>query len=113
MKIRHQIVDNRAQVWIAGEVAGSRCDCLAHFWDRHLPDDVAELKVDLTHVDEMDAQGVAVFVELLRRHLRGGTRVAIQSPPQTLAHVLYKSALIDGPGKIELRDQRSEEPYAG
>ena len=110
MKIRRRQHDSSMTVTIEGEIDSSRCDCLQHFWDQHVPDSLPALHIDMGSVDDIDAIGVATCVDLIRRAVEQGTEVTLDAAPQMLAHTLYKTAVMH---RLVLRHPREEEPYAG
>lgn len=110
MKLRCEEVDSRARVAMSGEIDGASCDCLEHFWSHYLDPAPAEIELDMSDVADIDALGIASLVTLLRRARDEGARIALDSPPQTLAHTLYKLGDLEW---VELRNARSEEPYVG
>ena len=64
-------------------------------------------------VDSIDSPGVAQMVKLLRRNIDAGARVVLDTPPQTLAHTLYKIGLLEPGQGVAVENARTEEPYAG
>ena len=110
MKITHQRDGGRLVVRIRGDIDSSQCDCLTHFWDRHVDAGVMELAADLCELDSIDGLGIAALSGLLRRTVSGGADVTVRGAPQTLAHTLYKIGLLRPPRGVRLIDPRDEEP---
>lgn len=110
MKLGCEAQGDRLIVRIRGDVDGERCDCLAHFWEHYVLPAPARLVVQMRETTSIDSAAVATLVDLLRASRRGGAAVVLESPPQMLAHTLYKVGDLAG---IELIDPRQEEPYAG
>ncbi|WP_145258112.1 STAS domain-containing protein [Planctomycetes bacterium Pan216] len=113
MKLRPELDGDRFIVRMEGEIDSSRCDCLAHFWDHYLDETLGDVWLDMSGVEEMDAQSVAVMVTLLRRQLEAGSAVTLEAAPQMLAHTLYKAGELREGGRLSLVEPRTEEPYAG
>lgn len=113
MKLRHVVTPTGIDVWIRGEVDGSKCHCLENFWDFYLADPSQDLRVDMTDVDDIDPIAVATLVTLLRRHTNAGATVVLDAPPQMLAHTLYKTGMIEAGEPLTIVHPRTEEPYAG
>jgi anti-anti-sigma factor len=114
MKLKHEMTGQRLTVWLKGEIEGSRCQCLEHFWDRHV--DKAGYKeaiIDMTEVELIDALGIAKMVTLLRRLLERPVCLILDSAPQLLAHTLYKTAMLEDPDRLKLINEVTDEPYAG
>ncbi len=113
MKLSYANTARGVRLSLAGEVDGSRCACLEHFWQRRAAGTFDEIEVDLHAVDALDGAAVATLVNLFRASLAAGARVILEAPPQMLAHTLYKCGLLDPERGITLRAPRTEEPYAG
>lgn len=94
-----------------GELSGARCGCAEKFWRQRLRPEDAELTLDLSELEDIDAAGVAQLVELIRDPA-GPPRVLVREAPRALAHVLYKTAALES-GRVVLIDPRMEEPYVG
>lgn len=88
MKIRHWVNDGVFAIEIAGEIDSSKCHCVQSFWDCHVPDSAAGLRLDLRRLDAIDAEGVRQLSVLLTRQLELGARVAVLGPPAALAEAL-------------------------
>lgn len=112
MKIAHRLSGNQLVITITGVIDNETCNCLEHFWNRHVPRGLDEIELDLGRVDDIDAHGVATLTNLLRQDLAGGARVRLIEPPQSLAHTLYKTAVLQSPD-LTLLPRRTEVPYAG
>lgn len=115
MKLSQTLAGSTLRIHMDGDVLASECDCLARFWDRHLPDGstIDEIRIDMSAVDQIDAAGVGQLMHLIRRQLESGRRVTLESPPQVLAHTLYKVGLLHGSRAVSVSNPRQEEPYAG
>lgn len=111
MKIHHRFDDRRLLVQVTGEINAVRCDCLQQFWNCHVPDDLHELHIDLSESD-IDATGIVTLIELMRRTGATAGRIVLQSPPQMLAHTLYKFGML-GNGAVQIQHPRVDVPYAG
>ncbi|MFO0945319.1 MAG: STAS domain-containing protein [Planctomycetota bacterium] len=92
---------------------GTKCHCLENFWDFYLAEPSQNLYVDMSEVEEIDPIAVATMVTLLRRHVDAGASVLLESPPQMLAHTLYKTGMLESGNRIRIDSPRTEEPYAG
>lgn len=114
MKLKHELANRRLTVILRGDIEGSRCACLEHFWDRHVDKDgYDQATFDMTEVDSIDAIGIAKLVTLLKRLLKRPVSLSLDSAPQMLTHTLYKTALLEDPKRLNLLNQVTEEPYAG
>ena len=110
MKLRHQTEPGSVRVWLSGDLDAGQCGCLRAYWDRHIDTGAGCLDIDLTDLDDLDGQSVAVMVDIVRHALDGGVRVAVHRAPQMLAHTFYKIGLLSQP-QFELIDPRQDEPY--
>lgn len=79
MKIQFNIQDSTADVRIRGELLGDACNCLEHFWDRHLDKQTRALHLDLSDVTRLDAAGRELVLHLLQRQARSGTRITLHT----------------------------------
>jgi hypothetical protein len=96
-------------VRFAGELTGP--DVAATLAALSPPSD-RPMKFDFTDAGEADARAVALLTDAIRAAAR--TRpVTLVSPPQMLAHNLYKLGEFRPGAKVTLVDPRVEEPYAG
>ena len=112
MKLSHVTDSERIAVTISGEIDGSSCTCLEHFWDRFVSEPGARVRIDMAAVDDIDSEGVAQMVTLVRRNLADGCTVTLDCPPQMLSHTFYKTGMLTIPG-LTLIPRPREEPYAG
>ena len=113
MKLRPETDGDRFIVRMEGELDASRCDCLEHFWAHYLDETLGDVWLDMSSVEEIDAESVAVMVTLIREQIASGSLVTVESAPQMLAHTLYKTGMLESPSSLRLVDPREEEPYAG
>jgi len=111
MKFRHETRGNTVWVELLGDLESSDCNCLQAFWDCHVGDDLLAVDIDMTGVEDIDSQSVAVLTNLIRAHVTAGTEVTIHRAPQMLAHTLYKIGLLDH-SALTLIDPRSDEQHA-
>ncbi|HRX87121.1 MAG TPA: STAS domain-containing protein, partial [Phycisphaerae bacterium] len=111
MKFRHATTGTACRVELLGDLDAGECNCLEAFWDCHVGDDLTSLDIDMSLVDDIDAESVAVLTTRIRQHLADGTEVTLHRPPQMLAHTLYKVGLLDHAG-LTLIDPRSDEQHA-
>jgi anti-anti-sigma factor len=111
MKFRHQTRGDTLYVELAGDLVSADCNCLRSFWECHVGDDLPAIEIDMTAVDSMDSESVAVLTELVRDHVATGAEVTLHQAPQMLAHTLYKIGLLDHAG-LTLVDPRSDEQHA-
>lgn len=65
----------------------------------------------LDEVDDPEAEAIAEMVRLLGTLTALGIECEVLSPPQMLAHTLYKTDLMRR--GVTIRGPRDEEPYAG
>ena len=66
--------------------------------------------LDLRGLDIEDGVALATCINSLRE-LRGrASSLVLRGSPQMLAHNLYRSGMLEGPGAIELVDMRLDEP---
>lgn len=112
MKLNKFVERGKLHVVMTGDIAGGKCDCLEKFWAQHVPQRVPELTIDMTGVDAIDPLGVATMINLLRDKLGDDMRVTLRSPPQVLAHTVYKIRMSEDPC-LAIEELRTEEPYAG
>lgn len=112
MKIREVRDEQGLTLRFEGPVTGANEPCLRSFQASRLAPPPARLTFDMTELDELDAAATAVLTSLIRE-LRRQCAVSLRSPPQTLAHTLYKTAALEGAGAVTIIDPREEEPYAG
>jgi anti-anti-sigma regulatory factor len=108
MKLGCETTPDGLTVRIRGDVEGASCNCLEHFWDHYVEPAPDRLVVEMSETSDLDGVGTATIVNLLRRALEGGSRIILDSPPQMLAHTLYKIAMLE---RIEIMHPRVEEPY--
>lgn len=113
MKLSHHTAAGIQCITLRGDVLGQSCDCLRNFWDRYVTPGTGQLEIDMTGVDAIDSQAIAQLVDLLRECIAGGARPSLESPPQVLAHTLYKVGLLREQSPMTIRNPRVEEPYAG
>lgn len=113
MKIHSRSDQRHLEVSIDGAIDSSKCDCLSRYWDFYIASDLPELYVSMENVDEIDPTSVATMVNLLRETIVAGTQITLSSPPQVLAHTLYKARLLEGENAVIVENPRMEEPYAG
>lgn len=97
---------------MSGELEVESCRCLENFWDLRVAGH-RHVRVHLEDVDAVDAHGVAVFIGRVEQALRSGSKVVLVSPPQLVAHSLYKCGLLAPASGLTLEDLRQEEPYLG
>lgn len=88
MKLSHHTADGHLTVFVTGEVNGSSCNCLEHFWERHVDAAVEAVRLDISGVTEIDAEGARVMVRLLRRSAAAGAVVRVVSPPTLVADII-------------------------
>lgn len=112
MKLRSSDLDQGIRIVVHGAIDGSKCNCLASFWNLHVTDDHRMVEMDLTEVDDIDPLGIATLVPLIRQALCRGAKVILCEPPQMLAHTLYKTADLQQQ-QLVIVNAREEEPYAG
>lgn len=114
MKLKHELANRQLKVQLRGDIEGSRCACLEHFWDRHVDKEGYDHALfDMSEVDSIDAVGIAKIVSLLKRLMKRPVSLTLDSAPQMLAHTLYKTALLEDPKRLNLQNEITEEPYAG
>lgn len=112
MKLSKFVERGRLHVVIVGEIDGGKCDCLEKYWEQHVGNGAPDITVDMTGVDDIDNKGIATIVNLLRDRLGDDMRVTLKSPPQMLAHTVYKIGMTKDKC-FSLANPRDEEPYAG
>jgi ABC-type transporter Mla MlaB component len=88
MKLSQETAGRRVTVFVSGEVRGQSCDCLEHFWDRHVDRAAEEIRVDASGVTFIDAAGAARLLGLLCGSAGDGTAVAIASPPELVVDMI-------------------------
>lgn len=110
MKVHHEEYDGGVRVWVSGDLDSSQCNCLRAFWDCHIDEAAARVDIDLTELDSLDGESVAVMVDIVRGHLSRGADVSVHLAPQMLAHTFYKIGLLTD-SRFQLIDPREEEPY--
>lgn len=110
MKVRHEEHDGGVRVRVSGDLDSNQCDCLRAFWDCRIDESAARVDVDLTDLDAIDGESVAVMVDIVRGHLTRGATVSIRRAPQMLAHTFYKIGLLSEP-HFQLIEPRQDEPY--
>ncbi|MEJ2060005.1 MAG: hypothetical protein P8Y64_05890 [Gammaproteobacteria bacterium] len=69
------------------------------------------LTLELLDLDVEDARALGLLVDCLRVMSMNRAHLVLLHAPQVLAHVLYRTALLEGDARIELVDPREEEPY--
>lgn len=69
------------------------------------------LCLELSGLDIADAEGAAVMVEVIRRLLLLSPSLTLTHAPQLLAHLLYRTAMLEAGGRLRLVEPRQEEPY--
>jgi anti-anti-sigma factor len=112
VKFSHRIDGNTTRVGLAGELDGASCNCLQAFWTCHLDERAPRVEIDMTEVDGIDGESIAVLVGIIRGHVEAGSEVVVRAAPQMLAHTLYKAGLLKQPG-LRLESPRADEqPYA-
>lgn len=112
MKLDKYVERGKLHVVVSGEISGGKCDCLEKFWAQHVSARVPEITVDMSGVDAIDPLGVATMINLLRDKLGDDMKVTLRSPPQVLAHTVYKTRMNQDPC-LAIEELRTEEPYAG
>ncbi len=114
LKIRHaQQQGSGTKITISGNVDSGSCDCLRHFWRKHVENESDRLSIDMRQVDSIDAASIAELCSLIRDRAERDRTTCLISPPQVLAHTLYKVASLRNQGRVILEEPRDEEPYAG
>jgi len=110
MKVHHEESDDGVRVWVSGDLDSTQCNCLRAFWDCHIDESAARVDIELTELDGIDGESVAVMVDIVRGHLTRGANVSVRRAPQMLAHTFYKIGLLSDP-RFQLIEPRVEEPY--
>jgi ABC-type transporter Mla MlaB component len=114
LKIHHaQQHGSGTGIEILGIVDSSSCDCLLHFWSKHLENETGPLSIDMRQVESIDAASIAELCSLIRHRAARQQITRLIAPPQMLAHTLYKVASLRDQGRVILEEPRDEEPYAG
>lgn len=101
---------NAKVVRLAGDIRGAECDCLARFWSQVVQPAAGSLRLDMTEVTDIDAPAIAILVDLVRQAASLDQPVVVESPPQMLAHTLYKVGAL---GPIVIEQPRNDVPSAG
>lgn len=114
IKIRHvQSEGSVTDFTISGTIDSDSCDCLIHFWRKHVENQTRPVSIDMGQVDAIDAASIAELCSLIRDRAARDHLTRIIAPPQMLAHTLYKVASLRDRQRVTLEDPRNEEPYAG
>jgi hypothetical protein len=88
MKAAQETDGHVMRIYLRGAIRGGSCNCLEHFWERHVSTDLQELHIDMAHVHAMDGEAVASMVKLLRRDVENGLYVVVNSAPPVFGEAL-------------------------
>lgn len=90
MKLSQETAGRQVTVFVSGDVRGASCDCLEHFWDRHVGRAVEAVRVDASGVTFIDDAGAAALLALLRGSAAAGAAVTIASPPAPVVDIIRR-----------------------
>jgi len=98
MKLLHdEVAPGVVEARLAGELEAHSCTCLGNFWDLRLAG-ARELVLDLSGVEAVDADGLAVLLERLGAQLADGARVHLRAAPDAVRAGLRPAGLADHAG---------------
>ena len=69
-------------------------------------------RLDLEELELADGVAAARMVDLIRLLLDAARRVEVFRSPQTLAHALYRTGMLEGASRLALVEPRREEGAA-
>lgn len=82
MRLRHTQTDDEIRLQVVGDLLGSKCQCLEHYWYRYVQPQHRSIIVDLTATSQVDAEAMQAIDLLIREASQLGQTVQVlQSDP--------------------------------
>ena len=99
MKLRHEpLPDGGVRAALAGDLEVASCTCLENFWELRLAP-ARRLEVDLSGLETLEAEGLAVLAGLVAEQLDKGAQVRLEAAPEGVRAALDVVGLRPGEGR--------------